>query len=73
MCEGFFFGIEQPNCTELMCITMCSFSQVLIVIVAMATRAKEVPDTFFDVPPTLIVFISLGRFLEHFAKVHWNN
>ena len=42
---------------------------VLVVLVAMAIQESGSPKTFFETPPMLLVFIALGRWLEHVAKV----
>ena len=52
----------------VMATTTAYVYSCLVVLFNMWQRLPS-PMTFFDVPPMLMMFVALGRWLEHIAKV----
>jgi len=49
--------------------TTTAYVYSCIVVLFNIIQRLPSPITFFDVPPMLMMFVALGRWLEHIAKV----
>lgn len=65
-------GMANMDVLIVMSTTIAYTYSVCILVVAILGRWDTSPRTVFETSPMLFVFVSLGRWLEHIAKVSWS-
>lgn len=63
-------GLANMDVLVMLATNVSYLYSVLVVLYFVATQADHSPTTFFDTVPMLIIFLCLGRWLEHLAKRH---
>ena len=65
-------GSTNMDVLIVMATTTAYVYSCLVVLFNIASHLPS-PITFFDVPPMLMMFVALGRWLEHIAKVRFSS
>lgn len=63
-------GLANMDVLVMLATNVSYLYSVLVLLYFVATQADHSPTTFFDTVPMLIIFLCLGRWLEHLAKRH---
>uniref|UniRef100_A0A5K4EQJ6 P-type Cu(+) transporter n=1 Tax=Schistosoma mansoni TaxID=6183 RepID=A0A5K4EQJ6_SCHMA len=61
-------GIANMDVLIVIATTIAYLYSVVILLIAILNRWQHSPRTVFETSPMLLVFVSLGRWLEHIAK-----
>ncbi|CAN7993626.1 unnamed protein product [Ixodes hexagonus] len=61
-------GMANMDVLVMLATNISYFYSVVVLAYFMAAQADHSPMTFFDTVPMLIVFLCLGRWMEHLAK-----